>query len=128
MLINVSASSSTSTLSQSRRGLEPLLRSEPPLQLRREGESSLEGDLPSSDRNARVLRAGDPSDPDRERLPGLDAGELYTAVKKTSGTLVGELRKVLVDRCEVVPGMMNQEARAECRIKPNDKLQGVSVK
>ena len=26
----------------------------------------------------------------------------------------------------MVVGMMNQEARAECRIKPNDKLQGVS--
>ena len=31
----------------------------------------------------------------------------------------------LMERRAVV-GMMNQEARAECGIKPNDKLQGVS--
>ena len=85
----------------------------------------MEGDLPSSDRNARFLRARDPGDRGRGRLPGLWAGELYTALDQTSGTLVRELRVVLEERHEVVVGMMNQEARAEYRIKPNDKLQGV---
>ena len=39
-------------------------------------------------------------------LPGLCASELYAASDQTSGTLVGELRVVLVGRREVVVGMM----------------------
>ena len=74
----------------------------------------MEGDLPLFDRNARFLRVGDPSDRGRGHLLGLCAGELYTASDQTSGTLVGELRMVLMDRREVVVGMMNQEAQAEC--------------
>ena len=40
-------------------------------------------------------------------LPGLCAGELYTASDQTSGTVVGELRVVLEERREVVVGMMD---------------------
>ena len=125
MLINVFASSLTSARSQYGQGLEPSLWLEPPSRLRQERESSFEGDLPSSDRNARFLRAGDLGDLGRARLPGLCAGELYTASDQTSGTLVGELRVFLVEHRADVVGMTNREARAECRIKPNDKLQGV---
>ena len=119
-------------LSRSRRGLEPSLRSEPPLRSRWERESSLEGGLPSSDRNARFLRVGDfDGHRGRGRLP-VEIGELvsciqpqmYTASNQTSGTVVGE-RVLLEERGVVVVGTMNQEARAECQIKPNDKLQGV---
>ena len=56
---------------------------------------------------------------------GLCTGELYIASDQMSGTLVLELHVVLVERCTDVVGMMNYEARAECRIKPNGKLQGV---
>ena len=105
MLINVFASSLTSARSQYGQGLEPSLWLEPPSRLRQERESSFEGDLPSSDRNARVVRASDPGDLDRGHLPGLDAGDFYTATEKTSVTLVGELRKVLVERRAVVVGI-----------------------
>ena len=73
-----------------------------------------------SDRNARFLQAGDlDGDQGRRRLP-VETGELYTASDQTSGTLVGELRVFLEDCRAAVVGMMNQEARAECQIKPND--------
>ena len=72
-----------------------------------------------------VLRAGDLGDLDREPLLGLDAGELCTTSNQTSGTFAGELRVGLVERRADVVGMMNQEARAEYRFKPNDKLPGV---
>ena len=106
--------------------MEPLLRPKLPVGVRRERESSLEGDLPSSDRNPRALQAGDLGDFDRDRLPGFDAGELHTTSKKMSSSLVKELRVVLVERHTVVVGMMNQETQAQCQIKSNDKLLGVS--
>ena len=127
MLINVSASSWPSAQSQFGRGLEPSLRSESPSRLRRERESSLETyhrptemqDFCEKENLAIAVERA---------LPGLCAGELHAALDQTSGTLVGELCVVLVDRRAVVVGMMNQDAWAECRIKPNDKLQGAPVK
>ena len=55
---------------------------------------------------------------------GFDAGELLAVSEKTFGTVVGEPSVFLEELCAIV-GMMHGEARAECRIKPNDKLQGL---